>query len=413
MTSQDTDALDREAPTASRTTQPTWFGSIIDVDSHLTEPLDLWTSRMPSRWKDLAPRVEKVPSTGILHWKIGGRWLNCVGFWSQAGWSEFYPSTPEHWEDVQKGAWDSGARLAKLDQFGIRAQVLYPNLLAFNTLDFLASGLEFATQCVRAYNDFQTEWCSEAPDRLIPITMLPFWDVDASCSEIERAHAMGHRGVLFAAKMDRIGFPALTDPHWHPIFARAQALNLPINFHIGFSSSTQEEIEQRLDRSTRPLEEYVLLSSLGLLSNAETISRLILSGICDEFPQLRFVSVESGYGYIPYLLDALDWQWLNSGGHKTYPKRLLPSEYFRRQIYGSFWFESVLGRIESLQDNIMFETDYPHATSLTPGPASISPEPADRIQQTLAQLPEDTLEKLLFGNAERVYGLGASVQPRS
>jgi len=63
------------------------------------------------------------------------------------------------------------------------------------------------------------------------------------------------------------------------------------------------------------------------------------SGLCDRFPELDFVSVESGFGYIPFLLESLDWQWKGLGAHRQYPDRLLPSEYFRRQVYSMFWFE--------------------------------------------------------------------------
>ena len=64
-----------------------------------------------------------------------------------------------------------------------------------------------------------------------------------------------------------------------------------------------------------------------------------MSGICERFPGLNFVSVESGFGYVPYLLQALDWQWLNNGAQAAFPDRMMPSEYFMRQVYATFWFE--------------------------------------------------------------------------
>jgi hypothetical protein len=76
------------------------------------------------------------------------------------------------------------------------------------------------------------------------------------------------------------------------------------------------------------------------LANARTIAQLVTGGICHRFPTLNFVSVESGVGWIPFALSALDWQWKNCGVREEHPEYdLLPSEYFQRQIYGCFWFE--------------------------------------------------------------------------
>ena len=124
-------------------------------------------------------------------------------------------------------------------------------------------------------------------------------------------------------------------------------------------------------------------SSLVLLGNAQNIAEVVLSGVCHRYPDLKFVSVENGAGWLPFLAESMDWQWLNVGAHKDYPERLLPSEYLYRQVYGMYWFERDAGRavIDKLADNLMFETDFPHATSLSPGPASESPSPRDVIEQ--------------------------------
>jgi hypothetical protein len=118
--------------------------------------------------------------------------------------------------------------------------------------------------------------------------------------------------------------------------------------------------------------------------------------------------VESGVGWIPSYLEAADWQFVNSQTRKEHPEYdLLPSEYFRRQIYGTFWFEgtSAFDALREYPDNIMFETDFPHPTSLSPGPNSSAPNPKDMIDDELSQLPEDVLGKVLEGTATRVYGL--------
>jgi predicted TIM-barrel fold metal-dependent hydrolase len=86
---------------------------------------------------------------------------------------------------------------------------------------------------------------------------------------------------------------------------------------------------------------------------------------------------------------------------------LLPSEYFRRQIYGCFWFEQqvALDAIAQYPENILFESDYPHPTCQHPGPRTPGQRPRDYAQDVLASLPDDVVRKVLHDNAASVYHL--------
>jgi predicted TIM-barrel fold metal-dependent hydrolase len=134
---------------------------------------------------------------------------------------------------------------------------------------------------------------------------------------------------------------------------------------------------------------------------------MIVGGVCHRFPRLNIVSVESGIGWIPYLLEALDWQWVNSGVPQEHPEMdLLPSEYFKRQVYGCFWFERGPG-VAAIDlvgpDNFLFESDFPHPTSMSPGPKSIAEPPLEYFEHHYGQFPADVKRKLLHDNAARVY----------
>ena len=86
-----------------------------------------------------------------------------------------------------------------------------------------------------------------------------------------------------------------------------------------------------------------------------------------RFPELKFVSVESGIGWIPFVLEAVDHSYLEGRKDRTSEWELLPSEYFARQVYACYWFETVAPRRlldEIPVDNILFETDFPHPTCL-------------------------------------------------
>ncbi|HEX3453457.1 MAG TPA: amidohydrolase family protein [Gaiellaceae bacterium] len=380
---------------------------VIDADTHLTEPVDLWTARLPARFRDRAPRVELHEPSGMLRWRIGDRWCSRVGNYSLAGWPEFPPSCPPTLEDANPAAYDAVARLAHMDAVGVEAQVLYPNVIAFEGHAFLAlDDEELRLACVRTYNDYQSEFASIAPERFVLLTMLPFWDVAESVDELRRCHAMGHRGVLWAAQLEKHGFPDFPDEHWDLIYAAAQELGLSINFHVGVGN-TQEEIEQAMHGQGFDPAYNAARATMALIGNTRTLTTLLTCGLLDRFPSLDFVSVESGFGYIPYLLDSLDWTWKNGGAVERYPDRMLPSEYFFRQVYAMFWFEQeALPLLAKYQDNVMFETDFPHPTCLHAGPGTYAPMPGEVIARDTAIVGDDVMRKVLHDNAARVYHVG-------
>jgi uncharacterized protein len=376
---------------------------VVDADTHLTEPVDLWTARIPERFRAEAPRVELHEASQTWRWRIGDNWGNTVGGYSTAGWREPLPSSPPSLDEALPACYDAKARLAHMDANGIYAQVLYPNVIAFEGHAFMAlTDEKLKLACVQTYNDYQAEFASAAPERFVCLAMLPFWDVQASVEELRRCYQMGHRGVLWASTLEKHGLPDFPEQHWDPVYAVAQELGLSMNFHVGVGNS-KAEIEEAMKRDGFDPAYNAARSSLNWISNGRTLSLLLTSGVCERFPELNFVSVESGFGYVPFLLDALDWQWIGSGARERYPERMLPSEYFRRQVYTMFWFESkALPLLPEYADNVMFETDFPHPTCLYPGMEH--PEtPADIIRRDIEIVGPDVMRKVLSETASRVY----------
>ena len=380
---------------------------IIDVDTHVIEPPDLWTSRVDAKWGDRRPHVRWDPATGRESWFIGDAPITGVGTSAMAGWAEYPPAHPKTWDEIDPVMWDAKARLAMMDGYGIESQILYPNVLLFHSGGLQdADARSLQLECVQAYNDFLSEWSEVAPKRLIPMSSLPFWDLEATLAEVQRCARQGHRGVIFTQDPSYFGLPALADVHWDPLWALTQELGLPVNFHIG---SADASFPTPPSPQTGPQAAYAAMGVSFFMSNARTISLLICGGVCHRFPDQKFVSVESGIGWIPYALAALDWQWKNCAVAKENPEYdLLPSEYFRRQIYGCFWFEeeTALHAIEMMgPDNFLYETDFPHPTSMSPGPATTAVTPTEYLAATVANLPTDTAKKVLHDNAARIYNL--------
>src|SRR5262245_40534874 len=102
----------------------------IDTDTHVPEPPDLWTSRVSRKHLDVMPRVE-VDGAGEPRWRMADQWLMLVGKYANAGIKEYPPATAISFEDAVPAAFDADARLKWMDEEGIYAAVLYPNILAF------------------------------------------------------------------------------------------------------------------------------------------------------------------------------------------------------------------------------------------------------------------------------------------
>ena len=258
-----------------------------------------------------------------------------------AGWHEYAPFHPRRWADTDPATSDPAKRLAVMDEYGIHAQVLYPNVAVFDARTILAMNEpELQLSLIRSYNDYLTDLAAFAPGRYIPASSLPFWDLDETLAEIDRCAAHGHKGIVFTQDPSFFGLPELTDRYWDPLWASAQEKGMPVNFHI---ASGDIDVFHIGNEQNGVHANYAAMGVSFFMSNARTISQLITGGICHRFPELNFVSVESGVGWIPFALEALDWQWKNCGVHLEHPEYdLLPSEYFRRQIYGCFWFEREL-----------------------------------------------------------------------
>ena len=381
----------------------------VDSDSHVVEPPDLWLARLPKKFLDDAPRVVTHPGRNdVPHWHLPtpGVWLTPLGQYCRQNGAKSL-------DELDRGAWDAADRLDRMDEFGIYAQVLYPNLISFETVHFLDHGdPEFVLACIRAYNDWLIEFSSADPARYIPIAVLPFWDVDASLAEIKRCKAAGHKGLLWSNKMEELDQPGITDRHWDPIYALAEDVELSLNMHVAaVQRSTLADMINLVDLNATPTPEQMAAvgmtsPTLILMSNADAICRIVSSDVCERFPRLKFVSVESGFGYVPWLLSALDW-FMNMGanGVRVSNGELTPKERFRRQCYGSFWFETdTLRMLDLYPDNFMFETDFPHPASLAAGPG-FDFDVRGHVASAFRDVPPDLARKALHDNAAAVYNL--------
>jgi predicted TIM-barrel fold metal-dependent hydrolase len=369
---------------------------VIDVDSHWTEPPDLWTSRAPSSLRDRTLRVVRNDQ-GVEQWVIeDGEVMGAVGYCSirPDGSKSQGQVAFDSFDEVHPGAIEIEPRLDYMDEHGLSMQIVYPNILGFaGNLVMRVEDAAHRSFCVTAYNDACGEMQAGSNQRLFPQAMLPFWDIDLAVRELARCHEeLGLTGFVVTDATEDWGLPPICDPSWDPLWDSAQERGLPINFHIGAGLITP-----RTWGPYPPARMFAAMSTMAQMGNMATITNLIFSGLLDRFPRLNFVSVESGVGWLPFLLESLDYQYEENG---VTDLELKPSEYFQRQIYGSYWFEKnpsdAIARLG--EDNLMFETDFPHATCLYPGVR-------EQMRASVEGLEPRVQRKLLYETAARIYNL--------
>lgn len=381
---------------------------IIDADTHLTEPHDLWTSRAPAKWKDKVPQVKMFE--GQMSWVINGD--QSIGTGAHPNSAVLKDGSKVRdlsrflqlkFDDVHLGSSSMKERLQVMDEAGIYAQIVYPNILGFGGQAAARVDPELRQVCVEIYNDAMAELQADSGGRLLPMALLPWWDVAASVKETERCIAMGLKGININSdphfSKDDAGnpIPDLCHRHWDPLWEVCSDRNLPVNFHIGASETAIDWMGQQGWPSLPHDLRSGISGAMLFFNNGKVVSNLIYSGVLDRFENLKFVSVESGVGWVPFLMEALDYQLYEIAETKSL--QMKASEYFKRNFYACFWFEKedlshTLRRVGI--DNVLFETDYPHPTSL---------HPIDNLEERLGSLTLEERAKVLSLNAAKLYNI--------
>jgi len=383
-----------------------WF---IDADTHITEPGDVWTSRLAERFRDRAPRMIRSDD-GVDTWQFGRTKRPIpVGATAIAGWKEPFPAFPRNIDECPPAAYDAKARLDYMDEIGAWATALYPNIGGFGSESFLGlDDRELMLACVQAYNDWLIEWIEPDPRRFVAVMAIPFWDMDATVKEVRRARDLGHKSILFMGAPQDFGFPFLGDAYWEPFWKVAQDVDLPLSLHIGTGDFSDDLINpERM--AAHGINASIVTQSMGvLLQNAIQMLDIAMSGILPRNPHLRVVSVESGIGWMPFVHEALDHGFKYSNVRAERPEfEKKPSEYLREQVWGCTFFEEfapqkLLDEIGA--DRVMFETDYPH-------PICLYGNVRDKIDAALSGHPPEIQHKILFGNAASLYDVDAPDRP--
>jgi predicted TIM-barrel fold metal-dependent hydrolase len=384
---------------ASRGLDPALAGiKIVDTDTHITEAPDLFTSRAPGKFKGRVPEVRRVD--GVDRWFVGDRNFGSLGGNviradnnKVLGRLAFQTIDEGH-----LGAYQTKARLQAMDDMGVYAQICFQNSGVTQAGSLMALGdNELAVTIIKLYNDAAMERQEESGQRLFTMAHLPLWDKAAMEIEARRVLDGGLKGFVLPDTPERLGLPSFLDDYWTPFLEMCESYGAPINFHLNAAIDPNTlvwkgfEFEQSL----------AVVATMFSMGNAATMGNWMVSGRLDQHPKLKIGLIESGMGWVPFALEAYEHQFKEMLPNKSKVLQKRPHEYFRDNFWVTYWFETVGPQklLETIGINkVMFETDFPHPTSLYPGVQ-------DHILASLSGYDYDVRRLVLERNAVELYNL--------
>ncbi|HXC40520.1 MAG TPA: amidohydrolase family protein [Burkholderiales bacterium] len=331
----------------------TWLFSSDDHLDLCYVPPTMWQERVPAKWKAEAPKVQ-TDSKGRTVWFREGRPWGVQGSKKLDGRKVVFDEVGLA-EEPEPGVFRAASakyRLQDMDRDGIYAQVMY------NFLDWGFENPELKEACLLAFNDWIAEFCAADRNRLIGLAVLPTHDPQAAMSELDRTTKLGLRGAMFE-------FTGATTPvydkAWDPLWAAAAESGTAISFHIMTKRSL----------TALNLKDYPWLlpaqAAVACLMLNEIMSQLIYSGITLRHPKLKLVLAESSLGWLPFVLERLEFEQHNYKHVQSLPK-VPAGEIFRRSFYCTFQEEKLgVQLIPKIgEDNVMWAADYPHGDGSFP-----------------------------------------------
>jgi predicted TIM-barrel fold metal-dependent hydrolase len=380
---------------------------IISTDDHVVEPADLWQRRLPSKYRDIGPRVvRETDARGeVCDWWLYEDLKKPITVeYAYIGVSRAeYARQGTTFDAMRPGCFDPAERIKDMDLNGIEASLCFPNILPrFCGQAFLeAKDKALGLLCVKAYNDWMAEeWSQPSAGRLLHMSIVPLWDPELAAHEVYRNAERGARAVTFSELPSVLGLASIhsADRHWEPLLRACSETGTVVCMHIGSSSSRFETSRDA------PLAVGTTLNSVNAMA---AMSDWLFSGVFERLPQLKIAFSEGNIGWVPYILERADRVWStqpNLYDRASVPRP--PSDYYREHVFGCYISDQHgLDSVDVIgEDTITFETDYPHADSTWPNSVGVA-------DKELAHLSPAQREKILRGNAIRMLSLDA-LHPR-
>ena len=305
--------------------------------------------------------------------------------------------------------WDDEMRNSQQDADGVVGEVIYPNTVPpfFPSFVLFAKPptpeeYELRLAGIRAHNRWLADFCSRYPERRAGIGQIFLNDVDDAIEDVRWIKEHGLRGGILLPTIppDVDWVKPLNHPDYDRLWAVCQDLEVPINCHGGTGSPSYARV---------PSSALIMLAEIPMYSRRPLLF-LMLSGVFERFPRLRFVMTEQGCSWLPGMLQQLDMILENVrenqavGELRFKPEHILPksaTEYVEQNVWFGISFpqradvEVARSGIVSL-DKFMWGSDYPHDEGTYP-------YTREALRQVFSDWPEEDLRKILGENAAKLY----------
>ena len=366
---------------------------VVSSDNHIMEPPDLWTDRMQPKFKDRGPVM--VRENGEDLWYTDGKKTSTSSAASQAGVRFEAPdklAKADVFENVPLGAYIPEEQVKDMDIDGIDVSIIYPTV---GLMLFRVPDSELLTDVFRAYNDWLSEFCQPFPRRLKGIAMVNVDDPQIAVRELERCANIGLAGAMITVYHSES--QPYNSPVYDPLWAAAQDLEMPLSFHIATERLDYDEYSPRVDSMTTS---YMCNRDHWVRAS---LAHLIYTGVFERYPKLQVGTVEHELGWIPYFMERLDYYYTQTAvgiNSYRYTEDMLPSDYFRRNVFVGFQedLSGIRDRHIIGVDLLQWGSDYPHVEGTFPRSREI-------LEEILVDCTEEEKVKIVGGNAARVYHL--------
>jgi predicted TIM-barrel fold metal-dependent hydrolase len=403
---------------------------ILSCDSHISEPEDLWSSRLPEADLYRTPSYSRMQDKKI--YRVNGKMVSITDeyrrFYRNGELVAVNPRTlPDDVvaEPIERD--DLEGRLADMARDGVYGETMHPNVGQFI---FDIEDPEFCMRCARIYNDYVLE--RYADPRLVPNALISVRDIPMAVAEIERVAAKGARGIELAIQAPA-GAPYYLDKY-EPVWAAAAAHGFPIAFHAGSGVGidfVNRSVPWPNDSADVHRAAVAMKTTTGGFQGqagvcAVTIPSLIAAGVCERYPDLHLVFVETGARWLALLMDNMDCAWggmtvdrevqrtfFKGDGSPVnqYPDEffdakwelpLLPSEYVKRQIHVGFMDDHLALRNRHITgiEPLLWGNDYPHYEGTWPSSQATIDAMVARYDLT-----DDEKAAIFGGTLAKIYNI--------
>lgn len=379
----------------------------ISADSHVNEPPRMFIDRVPAKLKDRAPKMIDLPNGGEA-WQMediedpvpfGGTAVHhrATKRFDRASYKARFGELKDglqkgvRFADILPGSYDPKERIKEMTEDKLDGEFYYNNPGVWGAIK-AGKDKELTLACFRAYNDWMAEFCSYDPTRMFSIGIIPTTGIDDAISELKRCLIdLGMRGVAIESyPSGSLSDPAPEDDRF---WAVAEEIGKPISLHA--SIRIPGNATKFFVKANDELRKLVAGGSFTVVTK-----KLILSGLFDRFPNLKYVGAEVQSGWVPYYIERFDANYKKFGKQAGIRLELLPSEYFMRNIYTTFLIDQVAvnNRYAIGVDRMMWMCDFPHSVSNWPIDVELA-----HAQLKAGGVPPDEWERLMWRTVADLY----------